>query len=518
MNQSQTSKDSKGYISHVAKKKFTIIAGILGAVFFIGQFFIPMLALLLILPWQSEKEEIRSTFVEDAVLWKDSIWYIETITKPTKPTETKEYLMMLEPESETEPKRMSLLPIEGLFLLPDSNSLWVISNNGIAYYQNNSVIPLPLDKSLGSIIPYPFIYEGTPAVFEVLSDSILVLQSYKNRTWNAKDSISVVPKENLASDFEILHINSNFHFFNEIEGTIYYWEGFPEKDKNIWNYWKPITKLKYFHWFSRSICNKPTFFYDKSDTLIGLIKEDTKWKKFFSYPTKYTHTFGIISLDCGNFIVLRDLRHKIEMCLIENGSIARTHIYEYSEGKKEMPIEIIIFIICFIYIIILILPFILALILTVQMPKYRITKYTNNIQFASLGRRTISQVIDCIIFIFPSMTIFIFQICQISDFVNLHYSIILLSVQFPWSIIILFIFGFLEGKWGVTPGKIALGIRVIGTDLKPCGFGRALIRNLLKFIDGFFNFIVGIMLIALTTNWQRIGDMAARTIVIRKSK
>ncbi len=39
-------------------------------------------------------------------------------------------------------------------------------------------------------------------------------------------------------------------------------------------------------------------------------------------------------------------------------------------------------------------------------------------------------------------------------------------------------------------------------------------RNLLKFIDGFFNFMIGILLIGLTENWQRVGDMAARTVVI----
>ena len=56
---------------------------------------------------------------------------------------------------------------------------------------------------------------------------------------------------------------------------------------------------------------------------------------------------------------------------------------------------------------------------------------------------------------------------------------------------------------------------MVGLDLKPCGFGRALIRNLLKLVDGFFNFMVGIILSALTEKWQRLGDMAARTIVIR---
>jgi len=59
------------------------------------------------------------------------------------------------------------------------------------------------------------------------------------------------------------------------------------------------------------------------------------------------------------------------------------------------------------------------------------------------------------------------------------------------------------------------GIRVVGTDLHRCGVGRALVRNLLKLVDGFFNFLIGILMVAFTAEWQRLGDMAARTVVIR---
>ena len=56
----------------------------------------------------------------------------------------------------------------------------------------------------------------------------------------------------------------------------------------------------------------------------------------------------------------------------------------------------------------------------------------------------------------------------------------------------------MEGKLDYSPGKFLLGIRVLGTDLQLCGFRRALVRNLFMFVDGFFNFMVGIMVVALT--------------------
>jgi uncharacterized RDD family membrane protein YckC len=83
-----------------------------------------------------------------------------------------------------------------------------------------------------------------------------------------------------------------------------------------------------------------------------------------------------------------------------------------------------------------------------------------------------------------------------------------------WALLMLLVFAVAEGRSGLTPGKWVTRIRVLGADLVPCGFGRALIRNFLKTIDGFFNFMVGIMVVALSENWQRVGDMAARTVVV----
>ena len=89
---------------------------------------------------------------------------------------------------------------------------------------------------------------------------------------------------------------------------------------------------------------------------------------------------------------------------------------------------------------------------------------------------------------------------------------------FLCALLVLLAFSYFEGRSGRTPGKWLLGIRVLGTDLQPCGFGRALLRNMLSFVDGFFSFLVGALLVALTENWQRLGDMAARTIVVVDEK
>lgn len=77
-------------------------------------------------------------------------------------------------------------------------------------------------------------------------------------------------------------------------------------------------------------------------------------------------------------------------------------------------------------------------------------------------------------------------------------------------------FVILEGLTGATLGKMAMGLRVSKLDGEPYGWGAVLLRNVLRIIDGFpLLYLVGIVCIAATEQNQRIGDLAARTTVVR---
>jgi|GEM_PF-1796070 uncharacterized RDD family membrane protein YckC len=70
--------------------------------------------------------------------------------------------------------------------------------------------------------------------------------------------------------------------------------------------------------------------------------------------------------------------------------------------------------------------------------------------------------------------------------------------------------------WGVSPGKWLCGIRVIRATSRPCGFTRALLRELMLWVDAPL-LLTGIPAVVswLATDFrQRIGDYAADTIVI----
>ncbi len=94
----------------------------------------------------------------------------------------------------------------------------------------------------------------------------------------------------------------------------------------------------------------------------------------------------------------------------------------------------------------------------------------------------------------------------------------LFGVASVWMVVWIALFSIMESRSGMTPGKRLAGIRVLHVDLNPCGLGRALLRNMLKYmVDSMFDFLLGILLIALTEKRQRIGDLAAGTVVVYRA-
>ncbi|WP_164842538.1 RDD family protein [Actinoplanes solisilvae] len=74
----------------------------------------------------------------------------------------------------------------------------------------------------------------------------------------------------------------------------------------------------------------------------------------------------------------------------------------------------------------------------------------------------------------------------------------------------------LEGLLGRTLGKMVTGIRVVdaNTGNRP-GMGAVVIRTLLRIIDGLVGYLVGFIVVLSTERRQRIGDLAAKTLVVR---
>ena len=83
-------------------------------------------------------------------------------------------------------------------------------------------------------------------------------------------------------------------------------------------------------------------------------------------------------------------------------------------------------------------------------------------------------------------------------------------------LIITLYFVMFEGLVGATPGKFISGIRVVDMEGDKPGLRRSLIRNLLRIVDSLpvLN-IVGVVLIARSSECARFGDRVAKTRVIK---
>jgi uncharacterized RDD family membrane protein YckC len=71
---------------------------------------------------------------------------------------------------------------------------------------------------------------------------------------------------------------------------------------------------------------------------------------------------------------------------------------------------------------------------------------------------------------------------------------------------------------GQTPGKRALGLRVVRADGSPVGPAESLVRNLLRAIEVPLGYAPAILAVALGPRRQRLGDLVAGTLVVRERR
>jgi hypothetical protein len=68
---------------------------------------------------------------------------------------------------------------------------------------------------------------------------------------------------------------------------------------------------------------------------------------------------------------------------------------------------------------------------------------------------------------------------------------------------------------GRTPGKRMAGVRIVTVEGMVPGVGAIVVRNLFRFVDGLpMLYVAGLVTTILTPRSQRIGDLAAGTVLI----
>ena len=136
---------------------------------------------------------------------------------------------------------------------------------------------------------------------------------------------------------------------------------------------------------------------------------------------------------------------------------------------------------------------------------------------AGIGSRFLAGLLDVAIQMFA--LIVVTQTFSTAGIHNGYVTAILIALVF------LLLFGypilFEVFNQGRTPGKAAAGIRVIKADGNPIGVSGSLIRNVLRLVDGWLIltvvlFPVGFIAAFTTRHCQRLGDLAAGTLVVRE--
>jgi uncharacterized RDD family membrane protein YckC len=75
---------------------------------------------------------------------------------------------------------------------------------------------------------------------------------------------------------------------------------------------------------------------------------------------------------------------------------------------------------------------------------------------------------------------------------------------------------FFEGKFGATPGKMLIGLKVVYSDGSPCDYKAATIRTLLRVVDALpILYLLGLISILVSPRKQRLGDRLADTLVVK---
>jgi uncharacterized RDD family membrane protein YckC len=137
-----------------------------------------------------------------------------------------------------------------------------------------------------------------------------------------------------------------------------------------------------------------------------------------------------------------------------------------------------------------------------------------SVDVAGLGSRLVALVVDALI----QLAILI-PVVMILAQVDLGDTAAIVAISITLFLVLWAYFPLFEWFWrGRTPGKRAMRLRVVRTDGQPAGGAAILVRNLIRFVDVWVFPFLAVISMLLTERSQRLGDLAAGTIVVRDRK
>ena len=154
---------------------------------------------------------------------------------------------------------------------------------------------------------------------------------------------------------------------------------------------------------------------------------------------------------------------------------------------------------------------------TIEAPEHIVFRHV----IAGPARRALAQIIDMLVCYSGALVLSFLILLAFVGFAGLkHAAEEMLGASVGFILLVVFaaqwLYSFLwEGFTGRSPGKMVLGLRVVLRNGRPIGFAAAGLRNILRAADALpGGYLVGVLTMALSPRFQRLGDLAAGTMVI----
>ncbi len=546
-----------GYLSKEAKDWYTLLVIVLSIVFFLLMIILPI---VIIMPYEvsaaSQMQFAPVLHVDDAVVWQGKLWMVREPMRRVGPRSTPfggspsgppaATLVSWDSAKDDSPTEAASLAMVHPRPLADGDRLWLISRDNVATYQAGAAPTEPVYAYLTNPAR-PFLCDGRPAVVDFLSDGPM-LRELKDQQWEDTASLTLDLPPGPAvrpDDLRVIPAGGVYYVLARVGDALYCRAGLGRPGERVGK-WEQVATAPGV-WTATILDDRPVVFYYEetasvqSITLVGLRHDTDGWRRFSTtisdspmemvaaMPASAGLRVGLSlyvwPVTGGDFHALFYQDYAGVLAIEVKGDTATRR--QVNLGRMALPPKFMI-IGLLAYGLPLLLSLAMAVILSILVARYRVRIFDGDgvvVAFAPLWRRGVAAIIDFTVVVGP-VAAFAWLFPRTHDFTDMGNTepwfygvsskppVALLCGGVPWMLGVFLLFCFTEGRWGVTVGKWLLGIRVRRDNLQPCGFVRALVRNLLRIADCLFGYLVGLTAAALTDQFQRLGDLAAGTVVV----
>ncbi|MFO7959084.1 MAG: RDD family protein [Candidatus Brocadiia bacterium] len=485
-----------------------------------------------------------------AAVWRDRFWYISGPNEFVGPYDSAgARLIGVSLDGE---EQVNVAVSTGLgdgYVLAAPDRLWLVSRKLVGFYDGQDLLTGEPEEELGAISP-PFLLDGRPAVveggrlektedvapwleeteqFQVIGDDgNRVLKVLDGQQWRTEAEFSLLGEDGpLTSvrNLRVLHHDGELHLFTEVGATVRHRVGLPEGPLAALREWEEVARMG-DQWSAVTLEGAPAlFFVDEhatGGTVRGYRPGADGWEQFVSREVPAFERIGVCGTETpdGWLIASQSSPFDLRLTQLEGDQVVeRTSAAPGFPGSSAaVGQSLLAYLLPYAFLVLA------GLVVSVMMRFWRTSGYEyedKRAELASLWRRGIGEGVDLLLMAGPA---------ALASWRAWRHFTPALMVEGPgallpgakWMLLALawlfgtfLVFSILEGLTGRTPGKWVTGIKVVRRNLGRCGVGWALLRNLLIIADGFFNYTVGLALVAFTQARQRVGDLAAGTIVIR---